>query len=130
MIELFATGKLIPGPNGYSLLPIVEVELGNSLATHHAATALIDTGAMATIIDPSLAENLDFKGGVQVQGVGSSSFANIAEARIRIGKLIYNGEVVVRPLEGLPVLLGMDVLRHTKLVIDGPSETVEIFRST
>jgi predicted aspartyl protease len=124
-----AIGRFVKLPHGPYARPAVDVLIGGQGATiARPATALIDTGAEASIVHPSV-----WPGGpparfIPINGTSGTSQGGIVAARIHFGSISYAGEILLGGdlTEGLPILLGMDVLRHLKLEMNYAEGTVRL----
>jgi len=99
-------------------------------------TMALDTGARLTLIAPRIAEELGFEAdSLEPAGnvIGATGAAPAALVRIRsvsvLGLEVANVRALCHALPrelGLDGILGLNFLRHFKIVIDNESETVTL----
>ena len=116
----------------YPSAPVLEVAIAGPKAMDwvEAGTALIDSGADATIVPSHLvnavaAAEWDH---AWLRGQwGDSRLVYQYEIDIRIGNRIFPNVVVVADTLENDLILGRDFLSFIRLVLDGPAQTVELF---
>jgi hypothetical protein len=125
--------------------PILEVDVGFDASYHHASSspptpdvkglqALVDTGAMQSCIDASLAMQLKLPivNQVQVAGAHGAAMLNVHMAQVYVPTLphLMWGNFVGADLVGggqpIRAILGRDFLRHFKMSYNGQTGLVTI----
>lgn len=90
--------------------------------------ALIDTGADCSLVDERMCRRLHRVGGGPAMTSAGLIQTSLYECEIGIFGRVFRTQVVGVPFEGSPfqVAIGRDVLRHGRLVYDGPSDTFSL----
>lgn len=108
--------------------------LGKNL--RYATEAIIDTGSTVTIVPPEIADYLNFEPDKEsptmtiVTGSGILEVPRKIVGRIKINEFMFTKVVV--GVHELPkqvetkVLIGMNIINHLKLVVDGKNKEFEI----
>jgi predicted aspartyl protease len=89
---------------------------------------MVDTGADITVVPESVALHLRLPvlGQMKAQGFGGDwRTLKVYAAELQV--VAYSGSFRVLA-GGSEALLGRDVLRHVRIVLDGPSSTLEVAR--
>lgn len=118
-------------PNGPSM-PVIELEISAVGETRRGivVTAMVDSGADATIIPVSILEQagVELVGRARMRwGHHSGSTYEVYLATIRIGNFDVNGVRILADKDHDEIVVGRDVLNHLEVLLNGPAGVVQIF---
>jgi predicted aspartyl protease len=125
--DLVASGPIVQVSVGPSRELILSVPLATDLEQPHPVTAIIDTGAQTTVLNPSVVRRLHLKPVGRTSIVTPSTTVPVECNRYHVNVYFSEGYVaenifaVEAPMGGQPYqcLIGRDVLRLGKLHYDG-----------
>lgn len=127
-----AVEVLIAAPDGWAALGDGTRQLGLPFPAHHRGAAIVDTGAERSVVRADVCDRLGLPRSqpVALRGVtppgrgarGGELNAMMRRAEVTVAGRSFALDVVAAEVahEAAVMLLGMDILAHARLVLDGP----------
>lgn len=111
-------------------MPVVDIQIGRAMADSSLPlTALVDSGADATIIPLSYLQQIEARRSrkVWMRGTaGGRMMVDLYSISLKLGALTQARIEVVADKQHDEVILGRDVLNHLVVTLNGPGNSVEV----